>query len=76
MINKALPIVEAFYPGYSLLYLFDNAISHLIYTKDILQTKDMNKVCRRKQPVLRNRWFDQGNDRIAQPMNFLNEKNQ
>ena len=76
MINKALPIAKAFYPGYSLFYLFDNATSHSIYVKDVLQIKDMNKRCGRKQSVLRNGWFDQGNDCIAQPMNFLNDKNQ
>lgn len=76
MVNKALPIAEAFYPRYSLLYLFDNATSHLVYAKDALQTKDMNKRCERKQLILCNSWFDQGNDCIAQPMNFLNEKNQ
>ena len=36
----------------------------------------MNKRSGRKQPILRNGWFDQENDCIAQPINFLNEKNQ
>lgn len=31
VVNKALPIAKALYPGYSLLLLFDNAISHSIY---------------------------------------------
>ena len=36
VVNKALPIAKAIYPGYSLLYLFDNATSHSVYTKDAL----------------------------------------
>lgn len=54
VVNKALLIAEAFYPGYLLLFLFDNATSHSVYA---LQVKDMNKGCGRKQPVLRNGWF-------------------
>ncbi len=37
IINKALPIVESLYPGYELLFRFDNATSHSIYVKDLLQ---------------------------------------
>ena len=43
VVNKALPIVEIFYPGYSLLFLFDNAISHSVYAKDALRTMEINK---------------------------------
>lgn len=35
VINKTLPIIKAFYPKYSLFFLFDNVTIHLIYTKDI-----------------------------------------
>ena len=35
--------MEALYPGYSLFFLFDNAISHSVYAKDAFQIKDMNK---------------------------------
>ena len=59
MVTKALPNAEAFYQGYSLYYLFDNATSYSIYAKDALQTKDMDKECGKKQPILRNGWFDQ-----------------
>ena len=54
VVNKALPIAEALYPEYSFIYLFDNATSHSIYAKDVLQVKDMNKEYGEKQPVLRN----------------------
>ncbi len=36
VVEKALPIIEALYPGYSLCFLFDNAISHSVYAKDVL----------------------------------------
>lgn len=40
---KALPIREALYPGYELLFMFDNAISHAVYAKDALQVVYINK---------------------------------
>ena len=58
VVKKALPIAEALYPGYSLLFLFDNATSHSVYTKDALQAKDMNKGSGGKQLILRDGWFD------------------
>ena len=74
MVEKALPIAEALYPGYSLRFLFDNATSHSVYAKDALQIKDINKRPSEKQPILRNGWFDHEGIRITHPMNFLNEK--
>lgn len=50
VVNKALPIAEALYPGYSLLFLFNNATSHSVYAKDALQVKDMNKGVGSQQP--------------------------
>lgn len=40
---KALSITKIFYPGYKLLFIFDNAISHTIYGKDVLQVTNINK---------------------------------
>lgn len=57
VVNKALPIAEAFYSGYSLLFFFDNATSHSVYAKDALQVKDMNKGPGGKQSQLRNGWY-------------------
>ena len=34
--KKALPIAQALYPGYELLFMFDNVMSYLIYAKDAL----------------------------------------
>ena len=76
VINKALLIAEAPYLGYSLFLLFDNATSYSVYTKDALQIKDMNKSSGGKQPVLRNSWFEKVGTKIAQPRNFLNDKNE
>ena len=36
VVNKALLIAKVLYPGHSLLFLFDNAISHSVYAKDVL----------------------------------------
>lgn len=36
VVTKASPVAEAFYPGYSLLFLFDNATSHSVYAKNAL----------------------------------------
>ena len=33
VVSKALPIAEALYPQYSLLFLFDNATNHSVYAK-------------------------------------------
>ncbi len=70
VVNKALLIAEALYPGYSLLFLFDNATSHSVYTKNALCTKGMNKVSSRKQVWLCNRWFEKDGTRIEQPMSY------
>ena len=40
---KTLPIAEALYSGYELLFMFDNAISHAIYAKDALHVTHINK---------------------------------
>ena len=34
---------EVLYLKYELLFIFDNAISHIIYAKNILQIKYINK---------------------------------
>ena len=68
VVDKALPIAQALYPKYLFLFLFDNAASHSVYSKDALQVKDMNKGLGRKQPILRNGWFNCKNIYISQPI--------
>ena len=55
--TKALPIGEALYPGYELLFMFDNATSHAIYAKDALQVVHMNKEPSGQQPFLHASWY-------------------
>lgn len=41
--EKALLIAEALYPGYYILFMFDNATSHSVYAEDALCANKMNK---------------------------------
>ena len=43
VVTKALPIAEALYPGYSLLFLFDNVTNHSVYIDNTLYIIRMNK---------------------------------
>lgn len=56
--DKALSITQAFYPGYFLLFLFDNATYYSVYRQDTLQVKNMGKSPGEKQVFLRNGWFE------------------
>ena len=76
VVKKALPIAEALYPDYSLLFLFDNSTSYFVYTKDVLQAKDMNKGFGGKQPILHDGWFDRDGVQIIHLINFQQENRQ
>ncbi|KAI0999515.1 hypothetical protein K3495_g8683 [Podosphaera aphanis] len=54
---KAILIAKALYPGYSLLFLFDNATSHAVFSDDALRTCDTNKRCGGKQAWLWDGFF-------------------
>ena len=71
VVTKALPVAEALYPGYSLLFLFDNATSHSVYAKNALRAQDMNKGPGGKQPQLRNGWYYSDGIRCEQAMSSL-----
>jgi hypothetical protein len=73
IVNRALPIAQALYPGYDLLFLFDNATLHLIYAKDALRTTHMNKGEGGNQSFLRNGWFENGDTVCSQEMSYLAE---
>lgn len=73
VVSKALTIAEALYPGYSLLFLFDNATSYSVYAKDALQVSDINKSSGGKQSYLRHRWFDHERTQNFQPMSVQDE---
>ena len=72
IVMKALPIAESLYPGYELLFMFDNATSHSIYAKDALQVAHMNKGPGGQQPFLRPSWYtDQKGESIRQDMSTV-----
>jgi hypothetical protein len=66
--EKALPIAEALYPGYSLLFVFDNATSHSVYKSDALRVRNMAKGPGGKQAFLRDGWYERGGIVYAQKM--------
>ena len=49
VVSKALRIAEVLYSRYSLLFLFNNATSHLFYAKNAFQVQEMNKSVKGKQ---------------------------
>ncbi len=65
IVKKALPIRKTLYPGYELLFLFDNATSHSIYAPDALQVANMNKRPGGQQPFLRPGWFMGSNQEMV-----------
>ena len=56
VVDKAMFIEETLYPGYQLLFLFDNATSHSIFASDFLQADEMNKSIGGQQKFLRDGW--------------------
>ena len=73
VVEKAVPIAKAFYPGYSFLFMFDNATSHAVYAKNALCTRNMNKSSEGKQALLRDDWFEIENVRYPQQMSYLTQ---
>lgn len=49
---KALPIEEALYSEYKLLFIFDNAINYAVYAKYALQVAHMNQGLKNQPPFL------------------------
>ena len=71
--KKPLPTGETLYPGYALLFLFDNATSHSIYALDALQVAHMNKGSGSQQSYLRPGWFVGPNqETVVQEMSTVN----
>lgn len=61
--------MEALYPGYSILFIFDNATSHSVYIEDILCVHKMNKRSGGKQAMSYSGWdVDQMGMYHIQPM--------
>ncbi len=57
VMEKALPIAESLYPGYSILFMFDNATSHSVYVEDALLAHKMNKGPSGKPVIHCNSWY-------------------
>ena len=53
VVNRAIPIFEARFPGAKALFAFDNATSHAAYAEDALLAKSMNLSPGGKQPKMR-----------------------
>lgn len=70
VVIKALPIAEALYPYYSLVFLFDNATNHFVYVNDALCTRDMNKSLGGKQLYLHNGWYRENDVDKIHPINI------
>jgi len=68
VLNKALPVAESLYPGYQLLFFFDNATSHSVYAEDALRVSKMNKGEGGNQAILRDGWYKNGDTFILQQM--------
>lgn len=49
VVNKTFLIAEIFYLRYSLLFLFDNTTSYLVYVNNALCNREMNKESGKKQ---------------------------
>ena len=54
--EKALPIAQFLYPGFDLVFMFDNATSHSVYADDALRVAKMGKGEGGQQAFLRPGW--------------------
>jgi len=55
--EKALPIAQFLYPGYNLVFMFDNATSHSVFADDALRVSNMCKGEGKQQAFLRPGWY-------------------
>jgi len=68
VVERAIPIFEARFPGCQALFAFDNASSHATFSPDALIAKYMNLSPGGKQPKMRRTYF--GDERFQQDMIF------
>ena len=67
-IQTALVLAEEQYPGYGLVFFFDNATSHLIFADDALRVCKMSMRPGGQQPFLRDGWYVKDGVRVSQSM--------
>jgi hypothetical protein len=74
VVEKAQPIAQALYPGYEIVWIFDNATSHSVFKGDALSSKLMGLNPGGVQPHLRNGWYipEDSTERIIHPMVYTN----
>ena len=73
VVNKTIPVAKALYPGYSFLFMFNNATSHVLYAENALCTDDMNKSSRGKQALLRDGWFETDGHHYPQQISYFTQ---
>ncbi|RIA79587.1 hypothetical protein C1645_840337 [Glomus cerebriforme] len=71
VVERAIPIFEACFPGCQALFAFDNASSHSTFSPDALIAKSMNLNPGGKQPKMRRTYF--GDERIQQDIVFSSD---
>ena len=70
-----MPIAEALYPRYSILFMIDDATCHSVYDEDALCAYKMNKETSGKQIIFCNGWYiDQIDMYHIQPIWYLGTK--
>ncbi len=57
VMEKALPITESLYSGYSILFMLDNVTSHSVYAEDALCAYKMKKEPGDKKVIIYNGWY-------------------
>lgn len=73
--NKALSITKALYPGYELLFIFDNATGYAIYTKNILQIVQIKKDLESQQLFLQAKQYWNTSKKIISQRIYILVKN-
>lgn len=66
--DKALPTVEALYPGCQAIFMFDNAKSHAIFAKEAFRVNQTSKGTGGTQLFIREGWYEREGIKYSQPM--------
>lgn len=62
--------MEALYPGYKAIFMFDNAKSHAIFAKDALQVNQMSKSPGGVQLFIQDGWYQKEGIIYPQSMSY------
>ena len=61
-----MPIAQALYPRYQIIFIFNNAKNHAVFFKYALQVADISKGVGGVQSFLYNRWYKKNQQRQIQ----------